>query len=128
VDESLEIVAVAGTPTPPRRRRRGGAEQCVTPVLASPRNARRARRRLEKDVEAVEDAGRRARRRKSTRAAPKAAAAADKAEAALNEEDITMAVVPACPAATCGEQWCLGLLVMAIAFGMSASILLRIPL
>uniref|UniRef100_A0A804P218 Reticulon-like protein n=1 Tax=Zea mays TaxID=4577 RepID=A0A804P218_MAIZE len=102
VDESLEIVAVAGTPTPPRRRRRGGAEQCVTPVLASPRNARRARRRLEKDVEAVEDAGRRARRRKSTRAAPKAAAAADKAEAALNEEDITMAVVPACPAATCG--------------------------
>lgn len=105
VDESLEIVAVAGTPTPPRRRRRGGAEQCVTPVLASPRNARRARRRLEKDVEAVEDAGRRARRRKSTRAAPKAAAAADKAEAALNEEDITMAVVPACPAATCGTDF-----------------------
>ncbi|XP_066371304.1 reticulon-like protein B17 isoform X2 [Miscanthus floridulus] len=106
VDEILEVVAVVGTPTPPRRRRRGGAEQCVAPALASPRNARRARRRLEKDVEAAEeDAARRARRRKSTRAAPKAAAAADKAAAVLNEDemdDTAMALVPACPVATCG--------------------------
>ncbi|CAD6338476.1 unnamed protein product [Miscanthus lutarioriparius] len=109
VDESLEIVAVVGTPTPPRRRRRGAAEQCVAPALASPRNARRARRRLEKDVEAAEeDAARRGRRRKSTRAAPKAAAAADKAAAVLNEDemdDTAMALVPACPVATCGTDF-----------------------
>ncbi|CAL4969773.1 unnamed protein product [Urochloa decumbens] len=112
VDESLEMAVVAGTPTPPRRRRRGAAEQCAAPALASPRNARRARRRLEKDVEAEEDAARRARRRKSTRAAPKPAAAADKAAAAapaataaaagVNEEDTSLALVPACPDATCG--------------------------
>ncbi|CAL4888078.1 unnamed protein product [Urochloa decumbens] len=111
VDESLEMAVVAGTPTPPRRRRRGAAEQCAAPALASPRNARRARRRLEKDVEAEEDAARRARRRKSTRAAPKPAAAADKAAAApaataaaagVNEEDTSLALVPACPDATSG--------------------------
>ncbi|PUZ75283.1 hypothetical protein GQ55_1G146800 [Panicum hallii var. hallii] len=104
VDESLEMV-VAGTPTPPRRRRRGAAEQCAAPALASPRNGRRARRRLEKDVEAEEDTARRARRRKSTKAAlaPKAAAAADKAAAAaVNEEDTSLALVPACPDATSG--------------------------
>ncbi|OEL25524.1 Reticulon-like protein B18 [Dichanthelium oligosanthes] len=107
VDESLEMVAVAGTPTPPRRRRRGAAEQCAAPALASPRNTRRARRRLEKDVEAEEDAARRARRRKSTRAAPKAAAAADKAAAAVgvNEEDTSMALVPACQDATHGTDF-----------------------
>jgi hypothetical protein len=104
LDESLEIVAVAGTPTPPRRRRRGAAEQCAAPALASPRNTRRARRRLEKDVEAEEDAARRARRRKSTRAAPKPAVAVDKAAAAVNEEDARLALVPACPDATRGER------------------------
>jgi len=105
----VEIVAVVGTPTPPRRRRHGGIEQCVAPALASPRNAQWARRRLEKDVEAVEeDAARRAHRRKSTRAALKAAAATDKAAAVLNEDDTTMALVPACPVATYGEQWSLG--------------------
>ncbi|PVH66106.1 hypothetical protein PAHAL_1G151500 [Panicum hallii] len=94
VDESLEMV-VAGTPTPPRRRRRGAAEQCAAPALASPRNGRRARRRLEKDVEAEEDTARRARRRKSTKAAlaPKAA---------VNEEDTSLALVPAWPDATSG--------------------------
>ncbi|KAG2658071.1 hypothetical protein PVAP13_1KG275325 [Panicum virgatum] len=103
VDESLEMVAVAGTPTPPRRRRRGAAEQCAAPALASPRNGRRARRRLEKDVEAEEEAARRARRRKSTRAAPAPKAAADKAVAAgVNEEDTSLALVPACPDATSG--------------------------
>ncbi|CAL5022363.1 unnamed protein product [Urochloa decumbens] len=109
VDESLEMVAAAGTPTPPRRRRRGAAEQCAAPALASPRNARRARRRLEKDVEAEEDAARKARRRKSTRAAPKTAAATEKAAlpppstaaaAGVNEEDTSLALVPACPDAT----------------------------
>ncbi|CAN6237943.1 unnamed protein product [Urochloa humidicola] len=110
VDESLEMAVVAGTPTPPRRRRRGAAEQCAAPALASPRNARRARRRLEKDVEAEEDAARRARRRKSTRAAPKAAAAADKAaattaSAGVNEEDTSLALVPACPDATSGTEF-----------------------
>ncbi|CAD6244699.1 unnamed protein product [Miscanthus lutarioriparius] len=106
VDESLEIVAVVGTPTPPRRRRHGGTEQCVAPALASPRNAQWARRRLEKDVEAVEeDAARRAHRRKSTRAALKAAAATDKAAAVLNEDDTTMALVPACPVATYGTDF-----------------------
>ncbi|KAF8656896.1 hypothetical protein HU200_060458 [Digitaria exilis] len=110
VDESLEMVAVAGTPTPPRRRRRGAVEQCAAPALASPRNTRRARRRLEKDVEAEEDAARRARRRKSTRAPPKAAAAADKAAAAglaagVNEEDTSLALVPACPYATSGTDF-----------------------
>ncbi|KAJ1257127.1 hypothetical protein BS78_K209500 [Paspalum vaginatum] len=101
VDESLEMVVLAETPTPPRRRRRGAADQCVAPALASPRLTRRARRRLEKDVEADEDIARRARRRKSTRAAPKAAAGADKAAALVpNEKDKSLVLVPACPDGT----------------------------
>ncbi|WVZ76405.1 hypothetical protein U9M48_024382 [Paspalum notatum var. saurae] len=97
LDENLEMVVAAETPTPPRRRRRGTADQCVAPALASPRNTRRARRRLEKDVEADEDTARRARRRKSTRAAPKAAAAADKLAAVVpNEKDKSLVLVPAC--------------------------------
>ncbi|XP_062217357.1 reticulon-like protein B17 [Phragmites australis] len=101
VDESLEMVSAAGTPTPPRRRRRGAGEQCAAPALASPRNARRARRRLEKEVENEEDAARRARRRKSTMAAPKTATAVDKAvTAAVYEEDTRLALVPACTDAT----------------------------
>ncbi|KAG8058769.1 hypothetical protein GUJ93_ZPchr0002g22985 [Zizania palustris] len=91
VDESLEMAAG----TPPRRRRRAGVEQCVAPAVASPRNGRRARRKLEKDIEVEDDAARRARRRKSTRAAPKAAtapaAAADKVAAA---DATSLALVP----------------------------------
>jgi hypothetical protein len=103
LDDSLEMATVM--PTPPKRRRRGAAEQRAAPVLASPRNARRARWRLEKEVEAEEDAAaRKARRRKSTRAlAPKAAvvAAADKAtEAAEKVEDTSLALVLARPDAT----------------------------
>jgi hypothetical protein len=97
LDDSLEMAA--GTPTPPRRRRRGAGEQRVAPALASPRNARRARRRLEKDVEADDDdaAARKARRRKSARAlAPKLAVmVADKAAAAEKGEDTSLALVPA---------------------------------
>lgn len=118
----------------------------MAPALASPRNTRRgARRRLEKDVvEAEEDAARRARRRKSTRAAPKASAAADKAAAALNEEGTALALVPASVVATCGEQLSIRiqdvcsalvsivlnilLLLMVIAYRVSASVLLSITL
>ncbi|GJN19656.1 hypothetical protein PR202_gb06955 [Eleusine coracana subsp. coracana] len=104
VDESLEMVA--GTPTPPRRRRRGAGEPCAAPALASPRNGRRARRRLEKEVEVEEDAAtRKARRRKSTRVAASKAAqvVADKAAvaaAAKKGEDMSLALVPARPDAT----------------------------
>ncbi|KAK3152827.1 hypothetical protein QOZ80_2BG0164090 [Eleusine coracana subsp. coracana] len=104
VDESLEMVA--GTPTPPRRRRRGAGEPCAAPALASPRNGRRARRRLEKEVEVEEDAAtRKARRRKSTRVAASKAAqvVADKAAvaaAAEKGEDMSLALVPARPDAT----------------------------
>ncbi|XP_051204056.1 reticulon-like protein B18 isoform X1 [Lolium perenne] len=90
VDSSLEMAG-----TPPRRTRRAAA-----PAGASPRNARRARRRLEKEVEPQEDAVRKARRRKPTWAAPKAVAAValDKAVAAAaaaeKEEDMNLALVP----------------------------------
>jgi hypothetical protein len=99
LDDSLEMAA--GTP---RRRRRGAVEQRAAPALPSPRNARRARRRLEKDVEADEDAAaaRKARRRKSAMAlAPKlAVVVADKAAVAEKGEDTSLALVPAPPDAT----------------------------
>uniref|UniRef100_A0ACD6ANZ3 Uncharacterized protein n=1 Tax=Avena sativa TaxID=4498 RepID=A0ACD6ANZ3_AVESA len=92
VDSSLEMAG-----TPPRRRRRGAGEQRAAPAGVSPRNARRARRRLEKEIEPDEDAVRKARRRKPTWAAPKIAApvAVNKAVAAEKEEDMSLALVPA---------------------------------
>lgn len=94
VDSSLEMVG-----TPPRRRRRGAAEQRAAPAGASPRNARRARRRLEKEIEPEGDAAaRKARRRKSTRVAPKSAATVPAPVAA--EENLSLALVPASTDAT----------------------------
>jgi hypothetical protein len=101
LDDSLEMAV--GTPTPPRRRRHGAGEQRAAPTLASPWNARRERRRLEKEVEADEDAAaRKARRTKSARAlAPKVAVVvADKVAAAEKGEDTSLALVPARPDAT----------------------------
>ncbi|KAM0914361.1 hypothetical protein ACQ4PT_011558 [Festuca glaucescens] len=89
VDSSLEMAG-----TPPRRTRRAAA-----PAGASPRNARRARRRLEKEVEPQEDAIRKVRRRKPTWAAPKVVAAVA-AAAAGKEEDMSLALVPALADAT----------------------------